>query len=434
MTNASGRALHLRRLAVNISSSYANVALMALITLLVVPLYARTLGRVEWGTVALCMTVQGLLFSFELALGPLMLRDTARAARTGREYAVYLKFLRLYGGFALGACALAVLAMVTPGLSASHGSGTTLAIVFLLLQFAFQFSNNAAIGYWNGLEQQRRANLRLACFALAKHAVALLLVTRWSATALAYLAPFAVIGAIEFLLNFRAVRNQNRALHGQLAAGTSAEPESSGDWRSLAGFGLAAGIGLLSSQIDRIFLSLTLPAAQYGTYYLIGTLALAMLQLQMPIQRAFLPRMATAAAPREVVRAMLKVTLALVTFPCLAMAAFSETVLRLWLHDPAIAASAATPFRLFLLGIALVSLYAPSSLLLISQHRYRTMLRINGVALAIQLLLLFLLTPDLGITAGGLAWLGCGLVQATCAAWLLRHVAALPSTHTEKSA
>ena len=415
-----------RRLALNIGTSYANVGLTALITLLVVPIYVHVLGAGQWGIVALCMTLQGLLFSVDVALGPLMLRDTARAALHGRQYSSYRRFVRLYGGFACGTFVLAQLVVTV----LQHASGMALpldaelawAIRIVLVQFLFQFSNNAAIGYWNALEMQKFANLRLAGFTLAKHALALLLVTQWSASAPAYLAPFAVLGILEFFLNFRRVRREARGVQAVRTdpAEQAADPGAVADWRALAGFGVAAGLGVLAGQVDRIFLSLVLPAEQFGIYYLVGTLTLSLLQLQVPIHRAFLPRMATSKQPWLVVAPMLRVSLLLVALPCLVMALGPQWVLQLWLHDARIAAAGAPAFRLILTAIALISMYAPISVLLLSQHRYRTMTLINGLVLLVQLLLLFVFAPGFGIVAGGLAWLGCGVLQVSSAVFIWR--------------
>ncbi len=375
------------------------------------------------------MTLQGLLFSIDVALAPLMLRDIARAAQHGRQHIVHLRFLRIYGSIALGAFVLGQLAVLgfqhppVPSI-APLADGLDWAIRLVLVQFLFQFSNNAAIGFWNGQERQRYANLRLAGFTLAKHGLALLLISRYSGTATMYLAPFAVISMIEFFLNFRRVQFEVRCRNKDVPANQPKpssmvdEAEAASGWRAFVGFGLAASLGLLTTQIDRIFLSLTLPAEQYGVYFIIGTLTLSLLQLQVPIYRAFLPRMATANSAKKIVAAMLKVSLSLLTLPCLTMAVFSEMLLKLWLHDDVIAVTGATPLRLILLGVAMTALYAPFNLLLISQHRYRTLSLINGTVFLVQLLVLVAFTPAFGITAGAMAWLGCGMVQVSFAIFI----------------
>lgn len=406
------------RLVVGLGSSYANIILMALITVLVVPIYVRTLGAQPWGTVALCMTLQGALHALDVAVAPLMLRDIARAARHGGERRVYLRFRRIYAGIAL---ALAVSAQLwswlrnpgSPG-SAPIDADLSSALTIGLVQFVCQFSNNAALGYWNGLERQRLANARAAVFLLAKHALALLGVSLYWPSALAYLLPFAAIGAIEVLANHRRVMRDPEAAVG----GT--EDLARTNWTDLGVFSVAAAIGVLSMQVDRIYLSLTLPAAQYGAYFLVSNLMLSLLSLQVPIQRTFLPRMATAAEPRQVAKAMALTSCGLLVLPCLVAAPFAEPLLRWWLRENTTAAMAASSLSGMLVATALIALSAASTAQLISQQRYRAIAAINSTALALQVVLLTTLSVHLGMFAGALAWMGFGAVQVIYAGLLWR--------------
>lgn len=408
------------RLVIGIGSSYANVILMALITLLVVPIYVRTLGPGEWGVVALCMTLQGALHAVDVALSPLLLREAARAARHGGEHRVYQHFRRIYAGGAIALFALAQLLVLglqhAPLISLTPISGELAwALRIGLIQFALQFANNAAIGYWNGLECQRLANARTAFFLLAKHALALLLVCLYAQSAIAYLMPFVAVSAAELVANHR------RVLRDRVAASTSDRAEATNrniGWADLRGFGVAAVIGVLCMQIDRIYLSLALPAEQYGVYYLVSNLMLSLLSLQVPIQRAFLPRMATALAPRQVATPMLLTSVGLLVLPCLLMTPFAEQLLVCWLHAPPIATIAAPSFRWMLVATALIALYAATGAQLISQQRYREMAALNGTALVVQLLLLLTLTPSWGMLAGAFSWVGFGAAQALYAAFV----------------
>ncbi|QBB72271.1 hypothetical protein ELE36_18915 [Pseudolysobacter antarcticus] len=408
----------MRPLVDNLFSSYAYVGLMALITLFVVPIYVHTLGSAQWGSVALCVTIQGFLFSLDIAFGPLMLRDVARAAATANPQTIYARFLRLYATAAFSAFVIAQSVLL---LFAQHRSaqGAPMsddlfrAMCLALLQFLFQFANNAAIGYWNGLEKQRYANLRLAGFACAKHGVALLLLTQWHASATAYMLPFASISILEFILNHRRVRRDRDAITADKNAGKNVA-----EWRDIAAFGAAAALGFLTAQIDRGFLFIVLPTENYGLYFLISSLLLSLLSLQVPIYRAFVPRMIIATSPRRVAFSMLKISLLLLVLPSLLMAAFPDLVLRLWLHDPTLAAAAALPFRLLMLAMACTAIFSPCAALLLHYHRNRATALINAIILVAQVLVLTILTPRLGMLAGALAWFACGTIQLICAAWI----------------
>lgn len=412
------------RVGLNLGSSYAHVGVMAAITLFVVPIYVRVLGPSEWGIVALCITAQAVLFSIDVAVGPLMLRDIARAGRHGLQKSVHARFLRLYGTIALCALTLGWIAIEGLWQDRTHDSALAWPMRLVLLQFCFQFCNNAAIGYWNGLQQQGHANLRLVIFSLAKHGLALALVLGWQATALAYLVPFALLSAVEFLVNHRAVSVRASESVTASAAVSSGEQTAVTRWHAFAVFGLASALGVLSTQVDRIFLSFALEPAPYGLYFLVGTLPLSLLHLQVPIHRAFLPRIAIADDPAGSALAMLRVTVLLLVLPILVMALFPEQVLWLWLRDMHIAAVGAAPLRLILTGVAMIALYAPMSLLLLSLHRYRTLLLINASVLLVQLAVLAIITPRFAMLGGALSWLACGLVQVFWAIALQRQMRA----------
>jgi O-antigen/teichoic acid export membrane protein len=418
-----------RRLAINIASNYANIVLMALITLWVVPVYVQSFDNTQWAIVALCLTLHGSLFSIDGVLGPLMLREVARAAVHDRQHLIYLRFLSIYGStafivFALAHIVLLGLQSLSSGSSVPVSGELALAVRIVLVQFLFLFANNAAIGYWYGQEQQRFANRRVAGFILAKHALALLLVTQWSATAVTYLISFATVSVVECLVNVHRVLTDMHArddfnTHKQKTSTyQDAGEQLAMDWRGLIRLAVPTGIGVLTAQVDRIYLSMSLPAEQYGIYYLISSLMLSLLQLQVPISRAFLPRIATAESPLLAVTAMRRVSLGLLTLPSLALALFPDQVLTLWLHNPQIASTGAPTLRLMLIAAALIAIYAPTSALLFNRHRYGAIMLVNGLVLLAQTALLIGCTENLGMMSGGLSWLGCGLIQLATAVYI----------------
>ena len=396
----------------DLGSGYANIALAALATVFLVPLYAAWLGAAQWGVAALCLTLLGLLSALDIALSPLALRDVAQAAGRGRAYAAYRRYLRVYAGSAGVLAAVAALAVAALAASGTIARDLVAPLALVLVQFVAQFSNNAALAWWNGRGEQRVANARSLGFLALRHASALAAVAWRPGDAVAWLAPFAVVAAVEFAINAARVRHEAA---GEPAIDATATYDG---WRAVAGFGLAAVLGVATTQIDRVALPLALPLATYGTYFLVASLMLALLQLQVPIHRAFMPCIATATAPWREVAAMWKVSMTLVALPCLVLALVPELVLRLWLHDAAVAAAGAAPLRWMLLAVALIASYAPVNTWLVSRRRYRLLAAVNGAVLVVQAMLLALLLPSFGMLAGALAWFACGAVQAGVAAWL----------------
>lgn len=393
----------MRRLLAPLAANYGYAAFAALVTLLLVPLYVHLLGA-AWGQLALGLTLQGFLFLADGTLSPLLMRDAARAhaAQAGFEYR---RFLRRYAFVAivLVACGQALLTLS----SARIDAGLALVLRLALLQFGFQFANGAAIAYLVGRGRQREANLRLVAFALARHAAALALLLLVP-DAVACLAAFVVVSAIEFAANHRHLRREPGSTREATAAPT--DPA-----RRVALFVVGSALGLVAGQLDRVVLALTQPATRYGVYYLVGSVLLSLLSLQVPATRTFLPLIANGTGARTAARSMLVVLAATIIAPAIAIALFPQAVLMLWLHDATIAADGAPLLRLLMAALVMNALYAPAGLLLVQAHRYGTIAVVNATILLAEALVLYRLVPGAGILAGAIAWLACGAIQLAVA-------------------
>jgi len=389
---------HWRVLGGELLSSYALFAVMALSALLLAPWYARFLGAAEWGVAALALTLHGLLFTLEQVLGPLLLRDIGGASAQARP-ALLQHHRRRYqrGG-------LLITLLAAPALWLGDAA---LALWLSLPMFLLQISNSVEVGYWHASGSLHRANRRSAGFHLLKHGLAV--------GALLFLAPRAdlLVGglllgsALEYLANRRA-----HAVDGVAAAAATAAPRVQRE-AGLVLFGLASLCSLLSGQVDRLVLSWALPLAEYGRYYLLGSVLLAVLHLQLPLQRSFLPRIAAAVDPWPTALAMLRAGLLFIGLPCLAAIVLAEPALRVWSGDPILASEGAPVLRGMLLAAVLMVVYAPLGSVLLSRTRYRHLLAINAGVLVVQLAALLLFVDELGMLAGALAWLaGAGLQLA----------------------
>lgn len=392
----------MQRLPSPLVSNYGYTAFMALVTLLLVPLYVRMLGG-AWGQLAICLTLQGFLFLADGTLSPLVLRDAARTRRA-EAWPQYLRFLRWYGAIAIMLFLLGNAALMSrPSLDAD----LVLALRIALLQFGFQFANGAVIAFLIGQGRQREANLRLVGFAFAKHASALLLLIR-SPHASSYLGAFAAISAVEFFANHLRMRDERLA-----SPAAFVRPPDAG--RGIALFVVASALGLATGQIDRFYLALTQPAARYGVYYLAGSVLLSLLSLQVPAARTFLPLIAISQRPHAVAASTLKVLAVTIIVPAIVTMLFAHTLLALWLHDETIATEGAPALRLLMLGLVMNTLYAPAGMLLVHAHRYATMAVMNATILATQVIVLYLSTPRVGILGGAFSWLACGAIQLVVA-------------------
>jgi len=397
-------------------TGYANLAVMALVTAVLIPLYARLLDAQQWGIVATCMTIHGLLFAMDVALSPLVVRDVAQRVGGASAAALRHRFLRLYIGCALGAVAIAelVLAILGSGLAGAQPPelpSLLWPLQVALLSFALQFANSALIGYWSGRGRLALANVRSAGFVLLKHGLALASVVWIERSALGYLVPFAVGAAIELALNLRATVESERAVSPDDEAATVVDAARSLPADHFALYLASSTLAVAVAQADRVVLSMRLGTAEFGVYYLVSYVIAALLTLQMPIARTYLPQIAASAAPVPRMRAMYRSSFWLLLLPCLIGLAVAPWALSIWLPPGSDVAAAVLPLRCMLAGVMLLVLYAPVSNYLFSRRRYRGLLLANALALAVQVALLLALSGPLGgLLAGGLAWLACGIV------------------------
>lgn len=417
MVDQAARWLLLR----NVLSNYAYVGLMAVVTLFLTPVYVRTLGAAEWGAVALCITFQGVLFLLDAGLGQVAPREFASVqGDRARQYALYHRFEMVYARGALLTWLLgqALLGWLLPQVSPGISEDGVWAVRLALTQFALTFANSAPMGLWNGLQMQQRANLRQAGFLALKHAGALLCVVGVSAQAWAYVLPFVVVGVVETAFNVFTVHREYRSEAAAWRAGQGAQaPSLSVLMSHLGGFGVAVLAGMLTSQMDRLMLASRLPLQDFGIYALAVTFGLAFMNLQQPLQKAFLPRVVMAQGEA---RHLFWAVALVCGVPCLLVAGWSQEVLQLWLGERGRDPRMAGVLSLVLVGVMFNALYAADYTRLVAANAWRVVLGINGVILVVQwALLTWGLTPW-GMRAGGWSWVACGGLQFVLGRWSVR--------------
>ena len=415
----------------NILTNYLAVVWMGGLSIALIPFYLKLLGPGQWGVVAICMAIQGFLGLLDAGLGQIMPRDIARVAGDRvAESRVFLVFSRAY--LCLGIVGL-VLGQVSVSWLIEHwfnqgqgvGDGVDLALRLVLVQFMFQFANNAHTGYWNGLQAQKLANFRQCAFGTAKHAGALALVYMWRADAIAYLLPFALVSAAEWLVNRRTVRRELSEL-ANLSVTIA-------DFRVLAReagvLALGVLIGMLVSQIDRIVLSRTVDVVSFGRYVIIANLGLAFMQLQYPLMRAFFPRIVRADAGDSYFfqwQFVLGVLL-LCVLPCGLVAVAAPWLLDAWLGDPQMVAQGTAPLRLIVGAVALNAVYHLIYQRILVRGQGHLVVVINLISLVLVTPLAIMAAKNYGIIAGGLAWmLGAVLQLGFGVLWILNNRARIP--------
>lgn len=403
------------QLARNILSNYFAVIWMGVISLVFIPFYFRKLGSEQWGIVAICVALQSLFSLLDAGLAQIMPRDVARVSTDPKNtLKVYKVYAHAYICLALIGFLLAQLAI--PWLTVhwfSDGKEFSfddrLAFHLVMVQFLFQFANNANTGFWNGVQSQSLANWRLCFFGTLKHISAVLLVLIWQPTALAYLLPFVAIAAVEYFSNFRHIMFGFKGI--QLPS-----PRYQ-DYLNLAKetgvFFVGVLLGMLASQMDRIVLTHYVSAASFGVYAVVLSLGLAFMQLQAPLVRAFLPKIA-ADDPSKEKRSFIHLAVGITIFcvlPCIIFGLASSAVLQFWIASPEVTQEGSFALRMIFFGVALNAIYQLVYQKLLIQNKGAVIVKINSLIMLITVPVLILTSTEIGISAGGIYWFLMCLLQ-----------------------
>lgn len=416
-----------RQLLRNITTNYFSVVWLGVVSLALIPWYLAQLGTARWGIVALCMTFQALITLLDVGLSQMMPRDIARTAHdrtalagTFRTFASCYLLLAV-AGFLIAQALVGPLVTHWIRPSVETASDVMLALRIVLIQFLFQFANNAHTGYWNGIQAQTKANLRQCIFGTGKHVGAVALLFIWRSDEIAYLIPFVVVSMLEFASNRRKALQELPAQARRWA--------SVGEMRALRAEGgvLALGVvaGMLLSQIDRIFLSGSVDVTAFGCYAIVANLGLAFMQLQLPLARAFLPRLAEAHPDNRprVARQLAAAIVAMCVVPCLLLILVAPQILSLWIGSPRITELGTTPLRLILAAVALNSLYQIRYISLLIAGRSSLIFAVNVAILLLVIPTAPWIVETYGIDGGGLIWLLVTSLQIVVSWFALKLVA-----------
>lgn len=402
----------------NAASSFLALAWLSLLSLFTIPIYIRLLGASEWGLVAACASLQIVSNLIDAGFSQIVPRWAAQDIQhPSRLRHHVILFRRLYICLALTMfCVLQIFASYLAHqwfqVPANRADALELCIQIVSFQFFFQFVNNLHIGLWNGLQHQVLANVRTCGFGTLKHAAALLALMSLQ-QAWVYATAFACVACMEVCVNAISVR---RLLGTEPIIETDSQVALGPLLKEVSMLSGGILVGLIVSQLDRIILSRTVDVTSFGIYTVIVNLALAFLQLQAPVTRAYFPRIVSdlqicGRVSYIQIKRMFVGTLIISTLPALLACALAPQILELWLHDSKVVHLGTMPLRLLLLAIALNSLYGCIYQVIIAQGQSHRVLQFNLVSLAATACVVLLWGTDGGLILGGVIWMSITLTQ-----------------------
>jgi O-antigen/teichoic acid export membrane protein len=182
-------------------------------------------------------------------------------------------------------------------------------------------------------------------------------------------------------------------------------------------------LGVLTTQVDKFYVSLKLPIEQLGIYSIAYTLAMGVLQVGYPLFTAVLPRLveigADSAVRRRANAKLVKLIGAIILLVGVVYVVASRRLLEFWLGDAVMAAKVAVVLDWLMLSSALNTLYNIGYVNWVSQGEVRWLSAINLVAFLLALFVTPVAIDTFGLPGAAFSPVAINLIgSAATTVWL----------------
>ncbi len=403
----------------NLIANYLGQGWTALMGLAFIPLYIKYLGIEAYGLIGLFALLQAWLSLLDMGMTPTLGREMARftggthSAQSIRDLLRSIELITLgiaaliAGGVVLGSNWIA-----THWLTAETLPVEVVAQAFAIMGLvtALRFAETIYRSSIAGLQRQVLLNIVSSSMATLRGLGAVAILVWVSPTIKAFFLWQGLISVLTLGIlaaaTYASLPRAERMARFSMTALRSV-------WRFAGGMIGITFLALLLTQVDKILLSKLLSLSEYGYYTLAAVVAGALYMLIGPITQAVYPRLCElyarddTAALAETYHKGAQLVSVVAGSAAIVMIVFSETFLRLWTQDHALAARSAPLLSLLMLGNLLNGLmWVPYQTQL--AHGWTSLaIRINIVAVAIIVPAILWATPRYG--AEGAAWVWVSL-------------------------
>jgi O-antigen/teichoic acid export membrane protein len=395
-------------------SGFLCQAWTALLAFVCFPFLIRLLGMEAFGLIGFHLTLQSILRVLDLGLTPTVIRELARAVASREPEAELAQKAGTFETvFAAGGILIAVILMLAAPFLSQHWlrsgqipvSTVTACLVIMGLQCGVNWLSAFYQSALLGLERQGALYALRAFEATVGYlgALGVVLTGRLDVRLVfGWQLAVASAGLIGYLLIFR------RSLPCSVQPFTFRLAQLHQVSGFATGMGAITVLGLILTNMDKVFLSRFLALEQYGNYSL-AAYATATLYgvLVTPITNVMFPRLSALATSRaDSVGNLYHLTIqmfAVITLPLLlAVILFARDVLELWTGSATIAANAAGPVAWLATGYTLNTLTVGPYLLQIAYGWTAVGVKIAAVLVLVFLPMMFVTTVFFG-TSGAAA-------------------------------
>jgi O-antigen/teichoic acid export membrane protein len=390
--------------------------------LLLMPLYARYLGREGFGLIGFFLSLQAIAAVFDLGLGAAANREVSRLSAVqqepgaGRHVVRTLEWLYLVMGLVVaGAFGAASGWIATDWIRAEDLPVSVVrdCVLIAAITIGLRLLCSLYYGVMRGLERQVRMNLFSSAIA-GVQTLGLAAILIWiRPSILAFIGCQLAFAVLEIATLRQLVWRECRVFGGTAAAFRFDVVR--GIWRfalSVNGISLfAAGI----KQVDKIVISKLLSIGNLGYYSAASLAANGLGKIAVPFQTALFPRFSHLFAKHqhdELSRLFRHSVRLLSCITCAVAAAFvffAHDILRLWLGSTEAADSAAVPMSVLSAAMMLNGVMAPVFSMILASGYTRISLTMNAAGLAALVPATLWLVDQRGLTGAAVAWLGFNL-------------------------
>lgn len=404
----------------NIIASYASQIYMAVIGIVLVPVYLRYLGAEAYGLIGFYSMLQAWFMLLDIGLTPTMLRETARFRGGSIDALTLRRFVRTLEGLFI---AIALLGSTTVMAASSYIAGSWLkvqklsltevrhVVILIAVIIALRWVSGLYKGAVNGFERLvwlGGFNIVISTFRFVLVVPLLIYV---SATPTMFFSYQLIVAVLEVLIlviyTYHLMPKIEYKRH---------KPWEWSPLRGLLGFSVTiaftSSIWVVVTQTDKLLLSKFLPLSEYAYFTLAVLVASGINLLSGPISGALLPRMVKLNSEGDesgMIRLYCNATqlVAVIAIPAtLVLAFFSQELLFIWTGNAEIARSAAPVLTLYALGNGILSICAFPYYLQFAKGDLR--LHLIGSALFVITLIPAVIwgTIHYGVKGAGFSWLG----------------------------
>jgi O-antigen/teichoic acid export membrane protein len=408
----------------NILASYVSQIYVALIGIVMVPMYIRYMGAEAYGLVGFFAMLQAWFQLLDMGLTPTMARETARFGGGASDALSLRRLLRALEGIFIGIALLGAAVMVA-------GSGfianswlkvqqlpleeVQRAVMLIAVIVALRWVCGLYRGAINGFERLVWLSGFNIAVATARFVLVIPLFIYVGASPTEFFSYQLAVAVVELVaLVVKTYRLLPKVENGRRT------PWQWAPLRRVLKFSLSiaftSSIWVLVTQTDKLVLSKLLPLTDYAYFTMAVLVASGVMIISGPISAALLPRMARLNAEGDeagliaLYRNATQLVGVIAIPAALVLAFFAEQVLWAWTGDADFARKAAPVLTLYALGNGILALGAFPYYLQFAKGDLK--LHLIGNALFVLLLIPALVwaTWQYGAIGAGYAWLGANSV------------------------